>query len=120
MKHLIVLLWMALFITACEYQVTDYPPVPATSRIGAVTHVYVAIHWVKSVDDFRSIECRGASLTFTTYECASWTISPYYPDTASCDLYALKPRDFMDVLRLALLGHGLLHCLDWQHESAVG
>lgn len=112
---LLAVLTSVLF-AACEYKITGYPQVPRTTTTGAVTHVYVNVHWVNGVDDFRTIDCRGKNMYFTTYECVSVSVDKTFPDTATCDLYTVKPKDFMDQLFLTLLGHGMLHCLGATHE----
>lgn len=117
MLFILVLFSPALLQPGCAtYMVNDYPEVRPTVQRGAVKHVQLHIHWVKTVDELATAPCHSRIRGKTTYECAMWVVNPDAPDTGSCDLYTLEPADFNDKLRLALMGHGLWHCLDSIHN----
>lgn len=107
LRRLVLLIFL---LAACEHQVTDYPPQPALT-VGPYTHSSaVTVFWHSGVDGIATA-C-GAKPGFTFYECSR-------PDmtAGSCVIHALQPADFNDQVRLALLGHELMHCLGAQHGA---
>lgn len=94
-------------LPGCEYKIADYPTAPPMIAPPSKGQVTVAIYWHEGVDEiakFCQINTSGI-----VYEC-----SISLPGD-KCVIHAVKPKDFNDQARIALLGHEFFHCLGAQH-----
>lgn len=110
MRRYILALVLTLGLAACEYQVTGYPQQPAMTAAPLVTDTSLHIHWHSSVDEIAKV-CPAKDGEIL-YGCATWNL---YGTMSVCDVQALMPKDFNDVVRLIILGHEVFHCLGAQH-----
>lgn len=102
---------LVLTLLGCEHRVTAYPQQAATTTTGAVRYAYINITWISSIDEIpQDSRCNKHGKLW--YGCAKPVIAG---DVGHCDVWALKPTDFNDVVRLTILGHEVWHCLGADH-----
>ena len=104
---------LALLLTGCAYQVTDYPTQPEMT-VGidrSVEVVDLRVHWHNSVDELAH-SCKDSRPMFVVYGCAKWVVQD---GRSYCVIQAIPPKDFNDIPLLAVLGHELVHCFGARH-----
>lgn len=104
---------LAIPLTACAHQVTDYPERPGMT-VGidrSVEVVDLRVNWHDSVDEVDQI-CGPVKGLVIVYGCATWKI---VGDKSYCVIQAVPPSSFNDIPLLAVLGHELIHCFGARH-----
>lgn len=104
-----------LLLAACEHRVTEYPVQPKLIAAPSVKHVYVVVNWIELIDEIQD-ECKTHGATW--YGCSKPLQTG--PDIGNCTLWVLMPKDFNDVVRLAILGHDFFECLGARHAPHAG
>jgi hypothetical protein len=104
--------WLAFLLLFGCYSITGYDQQPEMTKAGMATHLDVNVVWVDSVDEVNRI-CPPQP-NWMNVACARPKVDGDY---SKCTIYALKPKDFNDVPKLAILGHELMHCTGAEHRG---